>query len=532
MTGDDQRAKELFRAFASCGFKRDRSKPSCYHYVGPIKANGREISVSMTFRDLEFTHLPELTLLDPAREAPNVVAHLSASGALCFARDHDIVLDRYDVSGTALRCLMLARQGVERALTHKHLEQEIALEFPQHWLGVPFSYDIRKSAYGRAMLYFVPRDSQPSRLLLTDYEDALKRLVPDDKTRREVVSSSRPAFVLRSDNDLTFDHNHRHPKTLAEFLEWLERAVPHMGKCVLQEIARLYPTHISRVFVKAPNGCVGIMLDESTPTIKSAQRRLGLRRIVETQAGKISIERYSGVRVDLDYIFSRNMNEHTALTGRRVALVGCGTIGSHLAKFLVQSGAGHKDGTLLLLDSETLEAGNVGRHYLGPTSIGKSKAEALRLDLLRHFPEANILPRSCDAVSFLDNIAGFDLAIDATGEEALSMSINHHFVTHRQECQEAPDALHVRLFGNGAAAQALLVDGSQFACFKCLKPEHGRDWRFNPLKPGTDAMQTAAACGEAGYIAYGVAAPAMAAAMALQLVLDWNNGTPAPRMGQ
>ena len=110
------------------------------------------------------------------------------------------------------------------------------------------------------------------------------------------------------------------------------------------------------------------------------------------------------------------------------------------------------------------------------------------------------------------------------------MSINHHFVAHRRDHETAPGVLHVRLFGNGAAAQTLLVDGPDFACFKCLKPDHGGNWRFSPLKSGVAATQTVAACGESQYIAYGVAAPAMAAALALQLILDWNNGTPAPRM--
>ena len=50
------------------------------------------------------------------------------------------------------------------------------------------------------------------------------------------------------------------------------------------------------------------------------------------------------------------------------------------------------------------------------------------------------------------------------------------------------------------------------------------------MKSGITVEQTAAACGEAQYIAYGVAAPAMAAALGLQLVLDWNSGNPGPRL--
>ena len=41
-------------------------------------------------------------------------------------------------------------------------------------------------------------------------------------------------------------------------------------------------------------------------------------------------------------------------------------------------------------------------------------------------------------------------------------------------------------------------------------------------KSSIEPEQTVAACGEAQFIAYGVAASAMAAALALQIILDWN----------
>ena len=530
MNDGDPRAKDLLRTLAHKGFKRDRSETKAYKYSGKLKVAGRDVSVAITFADLEFIQLPELMLLDPDREAPNVVAHLTASGALCFARNEDLVLDRYDVGGTALMCLALARRGLEYALTHKHLEEDIAREFPQHWLGLPFYYDIVATEHVRARLYVISHHGKSSRFLLTDREVTLRRFVADEAERRMVVASSRPGFVFRSDASLTFRLGFRQPDMLANFAAWLESMQPSTSNRFFNELTRRFPGNMVAVFVHAPNGCIGMMVDASLPILKAAQRPQGLRRIVEQNANEIGIQRYSGTRVDLPFIFERNLNRHTPLTDRRIALVGCGTIGSHLAKFLVQSGAGHGDGTLLLLDNQRLEPGNVGRHYLGTTSIGECKVNGLKRELSRDFPEAIILPMTTDAESFLDNLASYDLIVDATGEEALSLSINHYFVNQRQNHEKVPDIVHVRLFGNGAAAQALLVDSSGYACFKCLKPDHNENWRFNPLKPSIVPTQTAAACGEAQYLAYGVAAPAIAAALALQLILDWNSGTPAPRM--
>lgn len=160
-------------------------------------------------------------------------------------------------------------------------------------------------------------------------------------------------------------------------------------------------------------------------------------------------------------------------------------------------------------------------------NIGEAKAHALKAELFRGFPDANIQPVDADAGSYLSNLDGSDLVIDATGEEALSFSINHYFVRLRAQ-GTAPDVLHVWLFGNGDAGQAILVTDFEHACLKCQRPVADGKWHNDPMKGGVKAVPTPAACGEGLYIAYGVAAPVMAAALALQLALDWNSGHPEP----
>ena len=178
MSVEGERARDLFRTLAHKGFRRDRSLRGTYRFTGKLSVVGREVGVAIEFRDLESTRLPKLTLLNPDVEAPEVVAHLEASGALCFARNEDLVLDRYDVGGTALLCLELGRRGLERALTHKRLQGEIAQEFPQHWLGKSFYYDVAGTANAPAKLYSVQRDGSPALQFLADTDEKLKRMVP------------------------------------------------------------------------------------------------------------------------------------------------------------------------------------------------------------------------------------------------------------------------------------------------------------------------------------------------------------------
>ena len=360
MSVEGQRGIDLFRTLGHKGFRRDRSRTETHRFTGKMLVVGREVGVAIEFRDLEFTRLPKLTLLNPDDETPQVVAHLEASGALCFARNEDLVLDRYNVGGTTLMCLELARRGLERALTHKRLQDEIAQEFPQHWFGKTFYYDVVGMEHVRAKLYTVPRDDSPSLLFLAEADEKLKRLVPGKAERGRIASSSRPAFVFHSENELTFLPGFRRPRTLEEFFAWLETMVPGGTERAIEELSAEFPGAPVPLFVKAENGCVGISVGARVAVLKGAQRREGFRRIARINAGRVEVERHGGARIDLLSILGRNMNKQSPLIGRRIALIGCGTIGSHLAKFLVQSGAGHEGGTLVLLDNQSFEPGNVG----------------------------------------------------------------------------------------------------------------------------------------------------------------------------
>ncbi len=519
----DDRQELFFQTLNAEGFKRDRRHTRTFRYVGTMHANGRDIEVAIHFLDLEFSCLPTVTLLRPTEEAPDVLAHLSTTGSLCFASDGDIVLDRYNIVGSVQLCLTLAKQGLQRALTHKHLGQEIAAEFPQHWGGSHFYYDLADCESHQAHFY----KSDDNRWLLTHNHAALKRFGINSEAKRQ---NAQPAHIIHLDRDLTFASGQARPKSLADFVEYVTSISGYTKEALFNALSQKR-TSPALLFLNAPNGCVGIRIPTQHRPQKNASRQVAVPlRHLRRQADRQPIDRLSGSRFDLKFIFERNMHKQEPLAGKRIALVGCGTIGSHLAKMLVQSGAGHCGGALLILDNQTFEPGNIGRHYLGTPHIGTWKVEAMKEELLRQFPDANISAIRNEALSYLPHLAAQDLIIDATGEEALSVSINHHFIKLHRENKNAPHRLHIWLFGNGAAAQGLLADDSDFACFKCMKEGSPSRWRFSPLKVDVETEQTAAACGEGRFIPYGVSAPTMAAALALQIAIDWSNGDPSPRL--
>jgi hypothetical protein len=232
--------------------------------------------------------------------------------------------------------------------------------------------------------------------------------------------------------------------------------------------------------------------------------------------------------MDADYMLGRNLGSRPGLAGLRVVLVGCGTIGGHLARYLAQSGAG-RHGCLTLVDPDIFRAANVGRHPLGPGSIGLPKAEALVDSLQGDFPCSTFRALPERVLACLAELERADLVVDATGEEALSLALNHLIARKRQD---APAVLFVYLAGAGRAAQAFLVEPDQRegACLKCLRPDLSGPRKHWPLPPGHGNDEVAAACGESAFTPYGVAAPVIAAGLAMALCLDWVADNPSPRL--
>lgn len=74
------------------------------------------------------------------------------------------------------------------------------------------------------------------------------------------------------------------------------------------------------------------------------------------------------------------------LSAKKIVLVGAGSLGGEVAVLLARSRVGH----LYIIDSDTLEDVNIGRHTLGATDLGKFKAEALANRINMDVPTAEV----------------------------------------------------------------------------------------------------------------------------------------------
>jgi hypothetical protein len=176
---------------------------------------------------------------------------------------------------------------------------------------------------------------------------------------------------------------------------------------------------------------------------------------------KTPVSRIEVRRLDSDYLLPRGGGSKDLLS-RTVALVGCGAIGSNVAKNLASLGIG----TIRLIDPDTLMPENIHRHALGASFIDKNKAEGMRLFLNRHYPHIRVEDRPEKVQTILHKEPGFitdaDLVIIALGDETLELHLNDVFGDRMPRVHAWVEPLGI----GGHLLATGLSDGT--GCFRCL----------------------------------------------------------------
>jgi molybdopterin/thiamine biosynthesis adenylyltransferase len=524
--------QEIDQALKLRGFRRDWQRPfPCY--IGELDRTDLRIPVSVDIEDIEFIRAPVVRLLrtGDARIVP--LAHVAGpEGTLCYLDTRATVLDRYRPGETVVRCLVEAERVLRDAL-HGRSAQDFAGEFPSYWADQLALVDLPNRFEGEGSIcllnlrdgeYLTPLLIRPGQLPKS-FKEAHRAA-----TGKNIPALTESCRVVAVAENLSLDPGGPWPPgNIATLKDWLSY-VGAKASGSLDDLIRDGKKLRRWLAIKAPNGCAIARIDIptkfNTPEFLVSRKAALLSHLLrEPQA--VTVTRYGGLPIDERYLYSRNLGGMKTLAGKAIALIGCGAIGGFLAKELAQTGAGSNGGKLILIDNDVLQPGNLGRHLLGMRDLGRNKAEACRDSIMSDLPHLELVAEPDDALQKFGMMSRCALVIDATGEEALSISLNHFAVTHRPAY---PAVLHVWLAGNGSIAQSLLCDGDKHACFKCMKPVLDGQPRYRAVRSENEIrMDSNAACGDGLFVPFPVSRAVAAAALGLDAALGWANDKPEPR---
>jgi len=228
------------------------------------------------------------------------------------------------------------------------------------------------------------------------------------------------------------------------------------------------------------------------------------------------VSRVSVERADAAWVHGRDQDvRFPKLRAARVAVIGCGSVGAAVAMKLAEAGVGR----IHLVDPEALSYANVGRHPLGATSVGSSKAAALAKRIQGDFPHIVDVTSSTERCEDLlarepDALASMDLIVSAVGSWSAEGALNEWHLSRGR----ARPIIYGWTEAHACAGHAVLVT-DESGCFGCGVGPFGNpslrvtDW------PGGSTQRSEPACG-AVYQPYGPIELSHIVAMIAELSVD------------
>ncbi|MEQ1935619.1 MAG: ThiF family adenylyltransferase, partial [Fimbriimonadaceae bacterium] len=325
----------------------------------------------------------------PGRRVPHI---LGPGGTICYYAAGSVVLDRYNPDGTVLQCLDRAETVLREALQGK-LDRDFEAEFPVYWGGTWMLYDLPRKFAGTAKIQFISLDGHSSKMPVLHGKKSWLLA----RHSGPPMSSPEPVTVLSVEDTLSINPRGTWPPNkLSELLEWLSFVDPRLGPEIDKALVSSEGA-LTTIGLQAPNGLFVVRIEvpdrfRTTEFLKT--RRKVLPKVMRKHAREVKVERITANAADIDYIYGRNLGSLSGLSGKRILLIGCGTIGSFLAQQLAQSGAGI-NGRFLVVDNDALKPANLGRHLLGVPYLHRNKAEACAEFLNSQLPGAKIEGSDC-----------------------------------------------------------------------------------------------------------------------------------------
>lgn len=214
-----------------------------------------------------------------------------------------------------------------------------------------------------------------------------------------------------------------------------------------------------------------------------------------------SVEIVKSKRMDYYYL-SRQIGNDTSIIGRKVLLIGAGSLGSYVAKELVKAGICD----LAIYDSDTIEHENILRHNVDKIWVNSYKVDALKYSLEWIHPEIHVrsVAKNIDEELLKEEMLKNDLVIFTVGNSDVQLECNGVL----SQNNFSKPVIYAWLEAGGEVSHILTVDYSKGGCFECLYTDQNgqlvNNKANNPLDEFVEALTIRNGCG-ATRVAYGTA---------------------------
>ncbi|MCI5221539.1 MAG: hypothetical protein D3924_02355 [Candidatus Electrothrix sp. AR4] len=436
--------------------------------------------------------------IENAQDYP-AMGHVNWHGSICYKDHQGLIADIRNPEKVLTGCLMETLRTL-----HQHYNDvsrhDLWTDYEDYWESLPAEPHVT--------------------MCLIEQSDDIKTLTGylDHKKERK---TRIPTFLAIHDKEskvnatywpLAMLQKRKQSKVL--FIPLIKPVTPPspMSKWTCQDIAEIISTHTSPEVAKNAtlwsekqkwNKITGIILSHPKPSGEKALWGIQFSRNEKAQyplaapnkawnISPIHLQNHSR-----NYLIRRGGAE-AALDDKKVAVIGCGSVGGNIAVNLAKSGVGE----LHLFDYDRFYPENMYRHVLGGLYIEpvlpRYKVEQLAGDIMRNHPFVKAVPYLHGLLSVAlwknENIT-YDAVVVTTGDftQELQYNIGHH------ACKHPVPVIYAWQEGFGIGGHCIRVGTPDTpGCLECL---YTRSAGFKPhpktsfIKQGQTISQHIGGCG-------------------------------------
>jgi len=545
----------LHKLMTGCGYRYTRARKlpdkSILHsqerlkgyYTKEYKTESGHFNVALVIRNDPFTELPIACIIDlPEQFKHRLMPHISQEGILCYVEQMEADWDSNNLEGTYKevdaqihKTIINSVSAANEGLNDK---RELEGEFAAYWRPSESLFILSKADRGinlkTRLSESITSDGIPKLEYVTvaesspeDSESILKKWLQQRYLHTSSLKEHRINTHYISVNPTRLAGMKWPPSSFRDLLDWLEKADHNARDRVIDYIRAEGKKRYVFLFDVFNQDIFAIYVEFNAKSVDFRRRKKSPKKSTTNLAMLLSgknvcviYKRLGVTRADISTLLSRNAKRGSGdgLSEKRIALIGCGTIGGYLAELLLRNGAGCGNGFLRLYDDDIYSPSNFGRHTLAAHDFGWSKSLSLATKLqdsvhlqtkvegfYKQFPIS------------IDEMKKYDIIIDATGRPPVSKRIAS--IVRKISAEQRPMVIHAFNDGNGRASKVLIDDGR--SCYGCMvsnpaKYRNGTDLRFCNLDMPGEKHKS---CGST-YTPYDAAVSSITASLAQQAVLS------------
>jgi hypothetical protein len=530
-----------------------------------IKVRNTAFSLEIAQFDPSFITLPIVTFKCLPPELPNTLIHVNPDRTLCYMDKSDVYLDPYKPSAALDYILNAIEETLDKIVDEEAINNDFVREFDAYWVAHDNCYLLSKEKKIKAQ-FFDRKDTlnegSSKEWLIFDENDEVRnekwlnkrgflehiREVPVITVRFTEMPKLPASEVVSS----------WPPKTWQSFFNWLSNYHSTLSNELMRKLCEGSINSLQQLVLFSVPNIEGEYSSWFAVRVKFTKRiqELAKRYVASRKPGRrnksvspntvrtmfkrdltTTFYRLCVQDASADFILNRNLPEKI-IENKRIAIIGCGTIGATTANLLVKIGGGYGNtGRISLFDKDRLKAANIGRHLLGEEYLGEYKSQSTRHYLQNKYSwDTNITAKNSNISSidaFYELLMKHDIVIDATGDQQLSSFLSHHYrKALKSQLTISCSILHGWVDANGLAVRALLDDGN-YGCYRCmLHDENGALKERFPLigkgKEWPHHAQKHFACGES-FTPYTEGVSYSVAGLMQAMTTDYFTDNPSPR---